>query len=91
MDDAVSIRLGNGNGTFTSAPDVPVGPNQIFLTVGHFNSDSNLDLAVPNQNDNDVSIRLGNGDGTFTTPTISPPDVPVGSLPQSITVGDFNN
>ena len=40
-DDDVSIRLGNGNGNFTStAPDVPVGNFPVSIAVGLFNADS---------------------------------------------------
>ena len=88
-DDDVSIRLGNGDGTFTStAPDVTVGNVPSSIAVGLFNADSNLDLAVANRGDDDVSIRLGNGDGTFTS---TAPDVTVGDAPISIAVGDFDN
>ena len=87
-DDDVSIRLGNGDGTFTStAPDVTVGNVPSSIAVGLFNADSNLDLAVANRGDDDVSIRLGNGDGTFTS---TAPDVTVGDEPSSIAVGLFN-
>jgi hypothetical protein len=47
-----------------------------------------LDLAVANQGSNSVSILLGNGNGTFVTPATN---FGVGSLPQSVAVGDFNN
>ena len=62
----------------------------MFITVGLFNSDSNLEMAVANIDEADVSIRLGNGDGTFTLPADSPPDVEVGNNPGSIALGFFN-
>jgi hypothetical protein len=43
---------------------------------------------VANAGSDNVSIRLGNGDGTFSPAT--PPEVAVGTSPQSVAVGDFN-
>ena len=51
--------------TFISAPDVQVGFSPVSIAVGDINADSNLDLVVANQDDNDLSIRLGIGDGDF--------------------------
>src|SRR5262245_43902948 len=38
-NNAVSIRLGNGAGGFTSKPDVPFGANPFAVVVGDFNGD----------------------------------------------------
>jgi hypothetical protein len=54
--------------------------------AGRFNGDNKIDLAIANYDGNNVSILLGNGDGTFQ-PAVS---YGVGSLPNSIAVGDFN-
>lgn len=70
----LSIRLGVGNGTFTSAANVTVGTQPSFVAVGDFDGDGKADLAVPNNGSNNVSVRLGVGDGTFT----SAADVAVG-------------
>src|SRR5262249_48659370 len=84
--DTVSIRLGNGNSTFTAASDVTVGSNPISLAVGDFNGDGKQDFATANYDGGTVSICLGNGQGAFTTE----PDVPVGAHPNSVAVPDFN-
>ena len=49
-DNDVAIRLGNGDGTFTSrGPDVEVGKiKPVAIALGLFNADSNLDMAVVN-------------------------------------------
>ena len=95
--DSVSIHLGIGDGTFNKAPDCTgttvnclAGNGPIFIAVGHFNADTNLDLAVANHTSDNISILLGNGDGTFTeAPAVSP--VSVGNQPVSIAVGDFSS
>jgi len=43
-------------------------------------------LAVANASSDNISVLLGNGDGTFQAAA----NYPVGALPRSITVGDFN-
>jgi FG-GAP-like repeat len=63
--NAVSILLGNGDGTFQAHIDYPTGTTPASVAVGDFNGDGKLDLAVTNLDDNTVSILLGNGDGTF--------------------------
>src|SRR3954447_20809900 len=63
--DVVSVRLGKGNGSFTPAPDVPVGDNPYAVAVGDLDSDGRDDFAVANGRGTVASVRLGNGDGTF--------------------------
>jgi hypothetical protein len=63
-DGNLSILLGNGDGTFQAASNIPVGKNPQSLAVGDFNGDGKLDLAVLNSGDT-LSVSIGNGDGTF--------------------------
>src|SRR5207249_3676980 len=60
----VYIRLGNGAGGFSAAPDI-VGNDSVsdFLSVavGDFNGDGKQDLAAPNASNGTVKIRLGDG------------------------------
>jgi hypothetical protein len=65
---AVSIFLGQGDGTFTAPVQYPTGPMLLSppyhkVLVGDFNGDGELDLAVAT--DNGIAILLGNGNGTF--------------------------
>ncbi|MGH7768350.1 MAG: FG-GAP repeat domain-containing protein [Candidatus Binatia bacterium] len=86
--DNVSIRLGNGDGTFTSVfPNLSPRNGPISIAVGHFNGDSNLDLAVANHKSDNVSIFMGNGNGTFD-PAVN---FDVGNKPIAIAVGNFNS
>ncbi len=64
--NSVSIFLGNGNGTFSSAGTLTTGNGPVALVSADFNGDGIPDLAVLNQTDDTVSVFLGNGDGTFT-------------------------
>ncbi len=66
--------------------DYDVGASPSGVTVGSFNGDANLDLAVANQAGNTVSILLGNGDGTFGAHS----DFATGAGPTAVVAGDFN-
>jgi len=86
--DEVSVLIGNGDGTFATAVNYPVGSEPTGICTGNFNFnvDPWLDLAVTNEGSNDVSILLGNGDGTFTVGSSYAADI----APQGICCGDFN-
>ena len=58
------------------------------VTIGDWNRDGKLDLAVTNRGSNDVSILLGNGSGGFTAAAGSP--VGVAGVPMAIVKADFN-
>lgn len=59
-DNTVTLLLGNGDGTFTSASGspYPVGNFPISITAADFNGDGKLDLAVANLTDGTVSILI---------------------------------
>lgn len=86
---AVTVSLGNGDGTFTlgNSSPVPVGNSLSAIVVSDFNGDGKLDVAVTDSGGNAVLILLGNGDGTFAVPTT----IPVGNQPDAIVAGDFND
>ncbi|WP_298965458.1 FG-GAP-like repeat-containing protein [uncultured Methylobacterium sp.] len=84
--NTVSVRLGVGDGTFTSADDVPTGDWPLSVTTADVNGDGRQDILVANEGSDTVSVRLGRGDGTFTTAA----EVRTGSLPRSVTSADVN-
>jgi FG-GAP-like repeat/Cep192 domain 4/Abnormal spindle-like microcephaly-assoc'd, ASPM-SPD-2-Hydin/FG-GAP repeat len=59
----IGILLGNGDGTFRQGAQY-AGTAAGSITVGDFNGDHNLDLAVAEAG-YPIQIMLGNGDGTF--------------------------
>jgi len=87
---AMTVLLGNGDGTFTKTANSPVtvGSAPISISVGDFNGDGMPDLAIVNFAGNNVTILLSNGNGTFTQAANSP--IAVGGSPWSVTVGDLN-
>jgi hypothetical protein len=94
----VSIFLGNGDGTFTSAANSPITVGGPFIqpgavVAGDFNGDGIPDLVATNAQyvpniPSTMTVLLGKGDGTFTPAPNS--SVSVGSAPISIAAGDFN-
>jgi len=89
----VIILLGNGDGTFTTAPALTgVGSVSSDLVTGDFNGDGILDLAVESagvSGPGQVNVFLGNGNGTFTQEPQSP--IAGTALNGSVlAVGDFN-
>jgi hypothetical protein len=90
---AVSIFLGNGDGTFQGPLNFAAGDHPISVAVGDFNGDGIPDLAVAANgsfgDDTDpggVVVLLGRGDGTF----IGPLAFAAGTHPSAVAVGDFN-
>ncbi|GAB1541341.1 hypothetical protein NUACC21_40120 [Scytonema sp. NUACC21] len=90
--NSVSILFNNGDGNFGSATSIPVGglgANPTSAIAGDFDKDGDVDLAVTTvtTNSSNVAVLLNNGNGSF----VSAANYAVGSNPQSIVVGDFNN
>jgi hypothetical protein len=94
---AVTVLLGNGDGTFGAPKSFAVGLGPEHLTSADFDGDGNADLATTNSGSATpdpgggasykVSVHLGNGDGTFQ----SAQNIPTGNCPWGITSADFNN
>ncbi len=94
---SLSVLIGNGSGGFAAATGSPFPvPGRIggpasqpsALVVGDFNGDGFPDVAVANYDPSCVTVLTGNGKGSFTAAVGGP--FPVGALPYSIVVNDFN-
>ena len=89
---SINIYLGNGDGTFQTPKNFPVGVTgsaptaSRLLATGDFNGDGVADLAATNAGLNQVVILLGNGDGTFQKAV----PYTVGTSPWNVVVGDIN-
>lgn len=89
-DNTVTVKLGDGHGGFTTAPNSPDpvsgGSTTFGLVTADFNGDGVPDVAVSNFNGNSVSVLLNDGTGRLSS--MSP--VAVGGNPSAITTADFN-
>jgi hypothetical protein len=85
--DDVSVLLGDGAGSFSTATHFSAGITPRSVAVGDFNGDNNQDLAVADSGSHNVSILLGDGTGSFSAPT----NFGAGSGAFSVAVGDFNS
>ena len=87
----ISIFLGDGTGSFTSAPRVSAGLNgPVALIVADLDGDGHLDLAVAYNVSNSVAVLLGDGTGHFTAASASPISLGTVGHPSSIASADFN-
>jgi hypothetical protein len=64
---AVSVLLGNGDGTFQDEVDYTFGGDAADFAGGDVDHDGNLDIVVSAPQSGEVKVLLGRGDGTFGT------------------------
>ena len=80
-NNAVTVLLGNGNGTFQSPVTYTAGASGL-LKIRDVNNDGALDVIVPNSQNGgtNVAVLLGNGDGTLRAPQQYVVDGPVSGV-----------
>lgn len=82
-NSSISILLGNGDGSFNNANNIPIGDSPDAVAVSDFNGDRISDLVVADEN---LSILFGNGDGSFSNAT----EIDAIEDPNLVVVEDFN-
>lgn len=65
MSNAVSIWLGNGDGSFRGPKDYSAGRRPLGVSFADFDNDRNSDLLVINGERDSFTTLLGNGNATF--------------------------
>src|ERR1700722_19397176 len=59
--NAISILIGNGDGSFQPPVSDSLGNSPVFVTIADLNGDGKLDVIVANGPSNNISVLLGNG------------------------------
>jgi FG-GAP-like repeat len=91
---SVAVLLGNGNGTFSAAPDYDTFmPTPYGIAAGDLNGDGFVDLVVTSPATGSISMAFGNGDGTFNQAGIYSASILPSMLnpsPGEVTLSDVN-
>jgi hypothetical protein len=87
----IGVFLAHDSKPFGEQTTVKVGEGSrpSSVVIGHFNNDSQLDLAITNSGTENIGILLGYGNRTFSNVTTY--STGADSHPMSLAVGDFNN
>jgi Calx-beta domain/FG-GAP-like repeat/Domain of unknown function (DUF4214) len=94
--NSVSVLLnttepGAATPSFSPIHAFQTGAGPLAVTLGEFNGDGKLDLAVVNLNSNDVSVLFNTTTPGASSPTFAPKeDFSTGTNQRSVTVGDLN-
>ncbi len=83
---AISISLGNGDGTFDALTKYAVGSAPETLAIGDLNGDTHPDVVVANYLSQTISVLLGRGDGTLDAQVT----YGTGGKPRTLAIADLN-
>lgn len=86
-DDALSVHLNNGDGTFVADGDYLVGDAADHITFADFDSDGDIDVSMGNSNDSTVSVLFNDGAGAYNTSDLY---TPAPNFSRYITTADYN-
>jgi hypothetical protein len=99
LDFTIADNGNNNIGVFLSYGSQPFGGQTTFfvgegsrpssVTIGHFNNDSEVDIAVANSGTNNIGILLNYGNRTFAN--MATYSTGSDSSPVSLAIGDFND
>jgi hypothetical protein len=81
---------GAGAPSFSDKVDFETGINPYSVSVGDFNGDGMIDMAVANVLSSSVSVLLNTTAPGAETPSFSGTDFTTGTNPNSVSIGDFN-
>lgn len=86
----ITVYLGEGNGNFRHRIEYSTGihSSPCMIQLGHFNNDSQLDIAVANFGSNNIALFYGFGNGSFEQPIQFSTN---SSRPIAILTADFDN
>lgn len=89
-NEAISLLLGDGEGSFASAVMFPVGASGIHtpqgIVLADVTGDGNADIVTANLNTSDLSLLAGDGAGNFA-PAVS---LPTDAGPVVVAAGDVD-
>ncbi len=86
-DHAITVRPGNGDGSFSAPVSYPTAPDPVFVRAADLTGNGILDVISANHS-NSVTVFIGNGDGTLGEPvTYSTGEGELMTL--SVAVADF--
>ncbi len=80
------MLLGNGDGTFLPAIELPAGPGPYDLAVADFNGDGQPDIAVADYQSDGITVLMNQGGGRFAAPEF----VTTRALTVAMVTADFN-
>ena len=82
----LSVRLGQSNGTFQAATNLPLSIAPDYVAAADLNGDGKRDLIAAHFDNDTISVLLGNGNGTFGAAT----SFAAGTGPRAFAFGDVD-